>query len=227
MLGMEILVIIGLILLLLVLWIISVQRKFAVMDGNIQNAMNQIGVQISSRFDALFAVLDLMKGYAADDIQPLMERAAARRSVITARSAPEEVSEQEQVIEETVKSIRLAAEHNPLLCADKNYTKCMDAVECYGRMVYTSRLIYNDSVTKLNSALGMFPTNVIAGILGFHKREICHRKGINMGLFVTIKNYVRSAGIRHRGCLQQKYRTHRSVRNAIKKSICQKAGQIG
>ena len=73
MLGMEILVIIGLILLLLVLWIISVQRKFAVMDGNIQNAMNQIGVQISSRFDALFAVLDLMKGYAADDIQPLME----------------------------------------------------------------------------------------------------------------------------------------------------------
>ena len=129
---MEILVIIGLILLLLVLWIISVQRKFAVMDGNIQNAMNQIGVQISSRFDALFAVLDLMKGYAADDIQPLMERAAARRSVITARSAPEEVSEQEQVIEETVKSIRLAAERNPLLCADKNYTKCMDAVECLG-----------------------------------------------------------------------------------------------
>lgn len=177
MLGMEILVIIGLILLLLVLWIISVQRKFAVMDGNIQNAMNQIGVQISSRFDALFAVLDLMKGYAADDIQPLMERAAARRSVITARSAPEEVSEQEQVIEETVKSIRLAAERNPLLCADKNYTKCMDAVECYGRMVYTSRLIYNDSVTKLNSALGMFPTNVIAGILGFHKREYLSQKG--------------------------------------------------
>ena len=177
MLGMEILVIIGLILLLLVLWIISVQRKFAVMDGNIQNAMNQIGVQISSRFDALFAVFDLMKGYAADDIQPLMERAAARRSVITARSAPEEVSEQEQVIEETVKSIRLASERNPLLCADKNYTKCMDAVECYGRMVYTSRLIYNDSVTKLNSALGMFPTNVIAGILGFHKREYLSQKG--------------------------------------------------
>ena len=111
------------------------------------------------------------KCHAADDTQPLMERAAARRSVITARSAPEEVSEQEQVIEETVKSIRLTAKRNPLFCADKNYTKCMDAVECYGRMVYTSRLIYNDSVTKLNSELGIFPTNVIAGILGFHKRE--------------------------------------------------------
>lgn len=93
----------------------------------------------------------------------------------------------------------------------------MDAVECYGRMVYTSRLIYNDSVTKLNSALGMFPTNVIAGILGFHKREYLSQKGgLIWDYSVIIKNYVRSAGIRHRGCLQQKYRTHRSVRNAIK-----------
>ena len=169
---MEISVIVCLLVILLAIWIVSVRKKLAIMDENINHSMNQIGVQISSRFDALFAVLDLMKGYAADDIQPLMERAAARRSVITARSAPEEVSEQEQVIEETVKSIR-----NPLLCADKNYTKCMDAVECYGRMVYTSRLIYNDSVTKLNSALGMFPTNVIAGILGFHKREYLSQKG--------------------------------------------------
>lgn len=38
-------------------------------------------------------------------------------------------------------------------------------------------LIYNDSVTKLNSALGMFPTNVISGILGFHKREYLSQKG--------------------------------------------------
>ena len=83
MLGMEILVIIGLILLLLVLWIISVQRKFAVMDGNIQNAMNQIGVQISSRFDALFAVLDLMKGYAADDIQPLVNGTPIQENNLT------------------------------------------------------------------------------------------------------------------------------------------------
>ena len=197
------------------------------MDGNIQNAMNQIGVQISSRFDALFAVLDLMKGYAADDIQPLMERAAARRSVITARSAPEEVSEQEQVIEETVKSIRLAAERNPLLCADKNYTKCMDAVECYGRMVYTSRLIYNDSVTKLNSALGMFPTNVIAGILGFHKREYLSQKGINMGLFSNNKKLCPVCGNPTPRLLATKIQDTPICKECDKKSICQKAGQIG
>lgn len=45
----------GIVVILLVLWAISTQRKLAVMDENINNAMAQIGVQLSSRFDALTA----------------------------------------------------------------------------------------------------------------------------------------------------------------------------
>jgi len=44
-------------------------------------------------------------------------------------------------------------------------------VETFENMVRTSRLIYNDSVTKLNREIRMFPTSIIAGMLGFHKRE--------------------------------------------------------
>ena len=64
---MEISVIVCLLVILLAIWIVSVRKKLAIMDENINHSMNQIGVQISSRFDALFAVLDLMKGYAADE----------------------------------------------------------------------------------------------------------------------------------------------------------------
>ena len=88
---MEILVIIGLILLLLVLWIISVQRKFAVMDGNIQNAMNQIGVQLSSRFDALLSLLDFTKKYAGYEAQTLTDEVNEKRCIIMETSTPEEV----------------------------------------------------------------------------------------------------------------------------------------
>ena len=44
------------VIVLLVLWAVSCQRKLAVMDENINNAMAQIGVQLSSRFDALSAL---------------------------------------------------------------------------------------------------------------------------------------------------------------------------
>ena len=46
----------------------------------------------------------------------------------------------------------------------------MNAVDSYEKMVRTSRLIYNDSVTKLNRELRMFPTSLLAGALGFRPR---------------------------------------------------------
>ena len=159
------------VVMLLILWVISCQRKLAVMDENINSAMAQIGVQISSRFDALTALLDLTKGYAANESQTLIEFVKSRRSVIVASSTPEDVLRQESIIFEALDSISMVVEQYPELKANENYTKCMNAVDSYEKMVRTSRLIYNDSVTKLNRELRMFPTSLLAGVFGFRQRE--------------------------------------------------------
>ncbi|MCI2047691.1 MAG: LemA family protein [Faecalibacterium sp.] len=167
---MQALMIFVLLAVLLILWVLATQRRLVMMDENINNAMSQIGVQLSSRFDALTALLDLTKGYAAHESQTMIETIKSRRSVITAKSAPGEVLKQEDVISEALGRIAMVAERYPELKADKNYAKCMDAVDSYEKMVRTSRLIYNDSVTKLNRAIRMVPTSFIAGALGFRPR---------------------------------------------------------
>ncbi len=159
----------GIIILILILWIISVQRSFVVLDENINNAMSQIGVQLSSRWDALTSLLDLTKGYAVHEYQTLTETIKARRS-ITKDSSPEDINKQENVIAEAMGKIMAVAESYPDLKADKTYIKTMDAVNQYENMVRTSRLIFNDSVTKLNRAIRMFPASLIAAMLGFSKR---------------------------------------------------------
>ena len=168
---MTIPIIIALLVVLLAGWVMSTQRRLVVMDENINNAMSQIGVQLSSRFDALTALLDLAKGYAAHESQTLIETIKSRRSVITAKSTPQDVLQQEGVISEALGRISMVAERYPELKADKGYAKCMDAVDSYEKMVRTSRLIYNDSVTKLNREIRMFPVSLIAGMLGFHQRD--------------------------------------------------------
>ena len=168
---MTILIIIVLLVILVAGWVMSTQRRLVVMDENINNAMSQIGVQLSSRFDALTALLDLAKGYAAHESQTLIETIKSRRSVITAKSTPEDVLKQEGVISEALGRISMVAERYPELKADKGYAKCMDAVDSYEKMVRTSRLIYNDSVTKLNREIRMFPVSLIAGMLGFRQRD--------------------------------------------------------
>ena len=165
------LILIAVVVVLMVLWGMNTQRKLVVMDENINNAMSQIGVQLSSRFDALTALLDLAKGYAAHESQTLIETIKSRRSVITAKSTPQDVLQQEGVISEALGRISMVAERYPELKADKGYAKCMDAVDSYEKMVRTSRLIYNDSVTKLNREIRMFPVSLIAGMLGFRQRD--------------------------------------------------------
>ncbi|MDW8802725.1 LemA family protein [Clostridium sp. A1-XYC3] len=65
----------------------------------------------------------------------------------------------------------MVTEQYPELKVNQTYIKTMDAVQTFENMVRTSRLIYNDSVTKLNREIRMFPVSVIAGMLGFRQRD--------------------------------------------------------
>ena len=163
--------IIGAIIAGLAIWAVLAQRRLVAMDENINNAMSQIGVQMSSRFDVLIALLDIAKGYAAEEAQILIDTIKPHRSVITAKSTPDDVRKQESVISEVLDRIAVIVEQYPELKTNKNYVKYINAVDSYEKMMRTSCLIYNDSVTKLNRELRMFPISLLGGMFGFDQRE--------------------------------------------------------
>lgn len=163
-------IIIGVLIAILVIWAITVQRKLVVMDENINNAMSQIGVQISSRFDALIALLDITKGYAAEESQILIDAIKPHRGVITVQSTPDDVVVQEGVISKALDRVTMFAEQYSELKTNKNYVKYMNAVDSYEKMMRTSCLIYNDSVSKFNRELRMFPTSLLGRMFGFSQR---------------------------------------------------------
>ncbi len=163
-------IILVVILAVLILWFVSTQRKLVAMDENINNAMSQIGVQLSSRWDALSALLDLTKGYAQHEYQTLSETIKMRSS-ITSKSSASEVNNQENILTEAMGRIMAVAESYPDLKANENYIKTMDNVNEYERMVRQSRLIYNDSVTKLNRTIRMFPASIAASMLHITARD--------------------------------------------------------
>jgi LemA protein len=156
---------------LVIFWLISAQRKLLMLEENVSNAMSQIGVQLSSCLDVMTALLDLTKVYAKHESESLIETIKSRRSVITAESTPNDVLGQEGVISEAWERIAMIAEQYPQLKAKQSYIKTMNAVETFENMLRTSRLIYNDSVTKLNREIRMFPVTLIAGMLGFQQGE--------------------------------------------------------
>lgn len=158
------------VVIVLVLWFVSSQRSLVVMDENINNAMSQIGVVLTSRWDALTSLLDLTKGYAEHEYKTISDTIKMRTSV-TARSSAAEVNAQENMITEALGKIMAVAEGYPELRANENYIKTMDSVNEYEETVRRARLVYNDSVTKLNRAIRMFPTSIAASLLGIRARD--------------------------------------------------------
>ena len=156
----------GVVIVALVFWIISVQRSLVGMAENINNAMSQIGLQLSSQCELLTSLLELTNWYAVEECATILKTMKAG-SLITKNALPEDVKKQEQIMAETKVMIMEAAESYPDLKADPVYIKAMDAVHQYENMVQTSKLIYNDSAARLNRVIHMFPTSIIAGILGF------------------------------------------------------------
>ena len=121
------LIIVGVVLVIIILWFISAQRKLVAMDENINNAMGQIGVQLSSRWDALTALLDLTKGYADHEYKTISDTIKMRTS-INSNSSAAEVNKQENMLTEAMGKIMAVAESYPELKANENYIKTMDSV---------------------------------------------------------------------------------------------------
>ncbi|MFA5523651.1 MAG: LemA family protein [Tissierellales bacterium] len=155
----------------IVLWTISTHRKLVVVDEYIGNAMSQIGVQLSVCLDLMMDLLDLTKGYAKLESETLIEAIKSRKNLITAKSTLDEVIRQEEIIFNTLGRIAIVTEQYPELKVNQTYIKTMDEVHIFENMVRTSRLIYNDSISKMNREIRMFPVYMIAGMLGFRKRD--------------------------------------------------------
>ena len=155
---------------LIVLWGIGVQRRLVQKDELCKNALSQIGVQQNSRWDALTALVELVKSYNEHEYNTLKDIIAQRRPV-NGSSTASEAQAQEQALSGLVKNINLVAEQYPELKANENYAKTMDSVNMYENQVRMSRMTFNDTVTKYNNEIRMFPASLIAGVLGFSTRE--------------------------------------------------------
>lgn len=166
---------------LLALWFVSGQRKLVSQDELCRNAMSQIGVQQQSRWDALTALAELVKSYNEHEYKTLVD-VISRRKSITGSSTAAEASEQEEAIGGVLRQINVVAERYPELKANDNFAKAMDGVNVYENQVRTSRMVYNDTVTKYNRLVRQFPDSLIAGLLRFsvkdYIKEVSEKSGM-------------------------------------------------
>ena len=185
-----ILIIIVVLAVLVIGYIITTQRELVHLDELCKNATSQISVQLNSRWDAITALAKTAAQYAKHESETLINTIRERRqgNVTTA----EQINEQQGAISQVLGRLIAIGEAYPDLKADALYKEAMDGMRDYEEKVRISRMVYNDTATKMNRMVRQWPSSFVAGLLHFTERaylELDDAKKASSLIFIYWTDY--------------------------------------
>lgn len=152
------------------LWVVAAYNGFVKRNKQTEEAWADIDVQLKRRHDLIPNLVETVKGYAAHESGTLEKVIQARNMAMNAKGR-EEMGKAENMLTDSLKSIFALSESYPDLKANQNFLKLQDELSDTENKIQASRRFYNGNVRDLNTALEMFPGNVIAKSFGFTSRE--------------------------------------------------------
>lgn len=155
---------------LLLIWVAVTYNSLVRLRNQVENAWSQIDVQLKRRHDLIPNLVETVKGYAAHERATLENVIKARNMAIAAKTVGER-AEAENFLTGTLKSLFAVAEAYPNLKADQNFLRLQEELTSTENKVAFSRQFYNDSVMLFNTRREVFPTNILANLFNFTRRE--------------------------------------------------------
>ena len=151
------------VLVAIVIALIVMRNNLVVARQRVKNAWSQIDVQLQRRFDLIPNLVETVKGYMAHE-SDVLEKVTSLRSSWTNAKTVEDKASIDSSLSSTLKTIMAVSENYPDLKANTNLQDELSKTE--DKLSY-SRQFYNDTVTKYNTQLEVFPSNIAAGLFGF------------------------------------------------------------
>jgi LemA protein len=155
---------------LIVFILIGMYNSLVRLKVTTDNAWADIDVQLKRRYDLIPNLVETVKGYAGHEKGTLEAVINARNRAMSATS-PADKAQAENLLSGTLKSLFALSEAYPQLRAIESFTSLQNTLSQIEDTVQNARRYYNAVVRDLNTKIQQFPTNILAGMLGFKPRE--------------------------------------------------------
>ncbi len=162
-------IILGLVV-LVILWLWATYNGLVALKNRADEALSDIDVQTKRRWDLIPNLVETVKGYVKQEKSVLTEVTEARTSAMGAKGLPEKAAA-ENMLSATLKSLFAVSEAYPDLKSSSNFLELQRELTDTEDKIQASRRFYNTNVRDLNTKIEQFPSNTIAGMFGFSKRE--------------------------------------------------------
>lgn len=135
-----------------------------------EEAWADIEVQMKRRYDLIPNVVETVKGYMSHERNVLENVTKARTQAMGAKSAQEHATA-ENMLSNTLKTLFAVAENYPDLKANANFLDLQRELADTENKIQAARRFFNANVRDLNTMIESFPSNIIAGMFRFSKKE--------------------------------------------------------
>lgn len=173
------LIVIGAIVLIFVAWGCSAQRGLVKQDENVNQAWNDVNTEYQKRNDLVDNLVATVKG-AAKFEQETLTRVIEARSKATSvnftadQLTPENIEKFQQAqgqLSGALSRLLVVSEQYPDLKATQNFQQLQNQLPAIESDIRNARRNFNSAVASYNVKVRSFPMNILAGMLGFDKKE--------------------------------------------------------
>ena len=145
-------------------------NRLVKLRNRVDNAWSQVDVQLRRRYDLIPNLVATVKGYAAHESETFRAVVAARdgaRSAVTI----EEQGRAETALTGAIGNLLAVAEAYPELRSVERFAELQEQLAKTEDKISVSRHIYNDTTLNYNDAITTIPSNIVARLAGFSRRD--------------------------------------------------------
>lgn len=159
-------IVIGIIILIIVIWCISVSNRFNRLNIKIEESVSGIDVALTKRYDVLTKMIEVVKGYIKHEKEVIFKVVELRNNMTI-----KERNDANSSMDESFNKINLLSEDYPDLKASENFKILQRSIVDVEEHLQAARRLYNSNVSSYNELLLSFPSSIIAGVKHLKKKD--------------------------------------------------------
>ena len=158
------------VIVILVIWLWASYNNFVVLTQEIDNQWAQVETQYQRRIDLIPNLVNTAKGYMQFE-KSLLEDITSLRSRWMSAATTEDKVNYGNALDSALGRLLAVYENYPELKSIQAVSSLMDELAGTENRIAVERSRYNDVVRKYNTAIKIFPSNILANTFGFKEKS--------------------------------------------------------